>query len=201
MTLSREQYVVNTAENVEKLVRKVMEVMDFDTIWQSAYQGLTERYIDNDQAFVKDYYETFPGEDPELNKVQEKRIIYYHDHHSNPCVIGQICIPTDLETDPSGFEVIAITHNMIYQEYGDSLSDITKIWDAHVQIELTKINRYDTDYDACIHIPLSIGEHTTLSNQVLKQILIDKNVELVKTQYDGNQFTLDEFFTKCLWID
>ena len=43
-----------------------------------------------------------------------------------------------------------------------------------------------------------MGEHTTLANQVLKQILLNNNVDLVKSQYNGNQFTLDEFFTNCL---
>jgi hypothetical protein len=130
------------------------------------------------------------------------KIIYYHGH-SNPCVVGEICIPTNLEQDPSGFEVIAITHNMIYQDYGDSLSDITKIWDAHVQIELTNINRYDTDYDSCIHIPLNIGEYTTLSNQILKQILLDNNVRFVIIPdhcIQPHLFTLNEFNTKYLGV-
>ena len=72
MALSRDKYVPNTTENVEKLVRKVMEGMDFDTMWQSAYQGLIDHYIDQDQCFVEDYYEIFPDEDPELNGVQEE---------------------------------------------------------------------------------------------------------------------------------
>ena len=200
MTLSRDKYVPNTTENVDKLVRKVMEGMDFDTMWQSAYQGLTNHYIDQDQCFVDDYYETFPDEDPELNGVQEEvedKIVYYHGHHSNPCIIGEIYKPYD-----RGSEVIAITHNRTYEDYGDNLCDITKLWDAHVQVELVGkgINRFDSDYDTCIHIPLDIGEHTNLSNQVLKQILLNNNVDLVKIQHDGNQFTLEAFFVECLGI-
>tara|TARA_B100001287_G_scaffold260873_1_gene249358 strand:+ start:171 stop:773 length:603 start_codon:yes stop_codon:yes gene_type:complete len=198
MTLSRDKYVPNSTENIEKLVRKVMEGMDFDTMWQSAYQGLTNHYTDQDQCFVEDYYETFPDEDPELNGVQEEedvdKIVYYHGH-SNPCVVGEIYIPRK-----HGDEVISITHNMVYELYGDNLCDITKIRDANVQIESTGRDRYDTDYDSCIHIPLDMGEHTTLANKVFKQILLNKGVELVKIQYDGNQLTLDEFFTKCLGL-
>ena len=197
MALSRDKYVPNTTENVEKLVRKVMEGMDFDTIRQSAYQGLTNHYIDQDQCFVEDYYETFPDEDPELNGVQEEeadKIVYYHGHHSNPCVVGEIHIPGE-----RGSEVIMITHNILCEDYDDNLSDITKVWDSQTQCEVYD-NRYDTDPDTCIHIPLDIGEHTNLSNQVLKQILLNNNVDLVKIQYDGNQFTLNEFFTKCLGI-
>jgi len=178
MKLSRDKYVANTEVYVEKLVRKVMEDMDFDTMWQSAYNGLTNHYIDNDQCFVEDYYETFPEEDPERNGVQEKeevnKIIYFHGHHSNPCVVGEICIPGD-----RGSEVIVITHNMIYEDYGDNLCDVTKVWDANVQVELLGFDRYDTDYDTCIHIPLNLGEHTALTNQVLKQILLNNNIELV----------------------
>ena len=96
-------------------------------------------------------------------------IIYFHGHHSNPCVVGEIFIPLD-----SGSEVIVITHNMKYEDYGDNLCDITKVWDAQVQAELIRFDRYDTHYDTCIHIPLHIGENTSLSNQVLKQILLDR---------------------------
>jgi len=207
MTLSRDKYVPNTSENVEKLVRKVMEGMDFDTMWQSAYQGLTAHYIDQDQCFVEDYYETFPDEDPELNGVQEEeakdKIIYYHGHHSNPCVVGEIHKPEIVnKLDGSihrGIEVIMITHDIICKDYDDNLSDITKVWDSRTQSEVYN-NRYDTDPDTCIHIPLDIGEHTALANQVLKQILLKENVEIVKIQYDGNQFALDEFFVECLGI-
>jgi len=192
MALSRDKYVPNTTENVEKLVRKVMESMDFDTMRQSAYQGLTNHYIDQDQSFIEDYYETFPDEDPELNDVQEEedldKIVYYHDNHSNPCVVGEICIPGD-----RGSEVIVITHSMVYEDYGDNLCDITKVWDSHVQVESLGFDRYDTDYDTCIHIPLDIGEHTALANQVLRQILLDNNVEVVKLPDLANQFSLEEF--------
>ena len=207
MALSRDKYVPNTTENVEKLVRKVMEGMDFDTMWQSAYQGLTAHYIDQDQSFVEDYYETFPDEDPELNGVQEEeanKIIYYHGHHSNPCVVGEIHkSETIVSHDGSsyiGIEVIMITHDIICEDYDDNLSDITKVWDSQTQSEVCN-SRYDTDPDTCIHIPLNIGEHTSLSSQVLKQILLKENVELVKIQYDVNgHYTLDEFLTKCLGV-
>ena len=207
MALSRDKYVPNTTENVEKLVRKVMEGMDFDTMWQSAYQGLTAHYIDQDQCFVEDYYETFPDEDPELNGVQEEeeadKIIYYHGHHSNPCVVGEIHKPeSSKRADGSihrGVEAIMVTHDIICKDYDDNLSDITKIWDSQTQVEVYNF-RYDTDPDTCIHIPLDMGEHTILANQVLKQILLKENVELVKIQYDGNQFALEEFLTECLGI-
>jgi len=207
MALSRDKYVPNSSENVEKLVRKVMEGMDFDTMWQSAYQGLTAHYIDQDQCFVEDYYETFPDEDPEVNGVQEEeeedKIVYHHGYHSNPCVVGEIHKhETVKRLDGSvhkGIEVIFITHDIIYKDYGDNLSDITKVWDSQTQSEVCN-HRYDTYPDTCIHIPLDMGEHTTMANQVLKQILLNNNVDLVKIQYDGNQFTLDEFFTKCLGI-
>ena len=206
MILSRDKYVANNSENVEKLVRKVIEGMDFDTMRQSAYQGLTNHYIDNDQCFIEDYYETFPEEDPALNDVQEEeadKIVYYHGHHSNPCVVGEIHKNFSVKKlDGSmhkGIEVIFITHDIIYKDYDDNLSDITKVWDSMTQSEVYN-HRYDTYPDTCIHIPLDMGEHTTLANQVLKQILLNNNVDLVKSQYNGNQFTLDEFFTECLGI-
>ena len=52
MALSRDEYIANNDENVEKLVRKVMEGMDFDTMWQSAYQGLTNHYREVDHCFI-----------------------------------------------------------------------------------------------------------------------------------------------------
>ena len=199
MKLSRDKYVPNTEVYVEKLVRKVLEKMDFDTMWQSAYQGLTNHYIDNDQCFVDDYYETFPNEDPELNVVQEEKveekIIYYHGHHSNPCIVGEIVIPEFRKNGSfRGYNVIAVTHKMAFEDYGDELSDVTKMWDAHVEVEVLGIDRYDTDYDSCIHIPLNVGEHTTLANQVLDQILIDNNVEFViLSEAFDNQVSLEEF--------
>ena len=206
MTLSRDKYVSNNPENVEKLVRKVMEGMDYDQMRESAYQGLTNHYVDQDQCFVEDYYETFPEEDPELNGVQEEesdKIIYYHGHHSNPCVVGEIHKhETVKRRDGSmhkGIEVIMITHDVICKDYDDNLSDITKVWDSRTQSEVYN-NRYDTDPDTCIHVPLDMGEHTSLANQVLKQILLKENVDLVKIQYDGNQFALEEFLTECLGV-
>ena len=206
MALSRDKYVASTEENVEKLVRKVMEGMDYDTMWQSAYQGLTSHYIDNDQCFVEDYYETFSDEDPELNGVQEEedKIIYYHGHHSNPCVVGEIhkhqTVKRNDGSKHKGTEVIIITHDILFDEdYGDNLSDITKIWDCNVQCEVYD-SRYDTDPDTCIHIPLNIGEHTDLSNQVLEQVLLNNNVEFVKFSTRKNQLTLDKFITECLDI-
>ena len=202
MALSREKYVANTEVYVEKLVRKIMENMDFDTMWQSAYQGLTNHYIDNDQCFVEDYYETFPEEDPEQNGFQEEektdKIIYYHGHHSNPCVVGEIHFP-----ESGGSGVIMITHDILFDEdYGDSLSDITKIWDCHVQCEAIN-NRYDTDPDTCIHIPLDMGEHTSLSNQVLKQVLLNNNIDFVSTSgsYKYDLISLEEFFTTKLEME
>tara|TARA_B100001057_G_scaffold300201_1_gene300342 strand:+ start:349 stop:948 length:600 start_codon:yes stop_codon:yes gene_type:complete len=197
MALSRDKYVPNTDTNIVKLVTAITDNMDHDALYQTAIQGLTDHYIDNDQCFVEDYYETFPDEDPEQNGVQEEedKIIYYHGHHSNPCVVGTICIPTK-----SGYELIIITHNMIYEDYCDSLSDITKVWDAHVQVEIAHVNRYGTDYDSCIHIPLDIGEHTALTNQVLKQILLDNKVEFVTISSADAQTTLDEFFAGRLGL-
>ena len=207
MALSRDKYVPNTTENVEKLVRKVMEGMDFDTMWQSAYQGLTAHYIDQDQCFVEDYYETFPDEDPELNGVQEEeeadKIIYYHGHHSNPCVVGEIHKPEIVNKSDvpwhRGFEVIMITHDIICKDYDDNLSDITKVWDSQTQSEICN-NRYDTDPDTCIHIPLNIGEHTSLSNQVLKQILLNNNVEFVSFGSKDNLISLSSFFKNNLGV-
>ena len=72
MTLSRENYVPNTTENIDKLIRKVMEVMDIDDLRREVHLGLVRHYVDTDQCFVEDYYETFPDEDPELNGVQEE---------------------------------------------------------------------------------------------------------------------------------
>ena len=193
MALSRDKYVPNSSENIDKLIRKVMEVMDIDALRREVHLGLVRHYVDNDQCFVEDYYETFPDEDPELNGMQEEavieNVIYYHGHHSNPCVVGGILIPRT-----TGIEVVIITHNMICEDYDDNLCDITKVWDAHVQSEILGFDRYDTDYDSCIHIPLNLGEHTTLANQVLKQILIDNNVEFVTLSgtFD-NQVSLEEF--------
>ena len=204
MTLSRDKYVPNSLENIEKLTRKIMESMDSDTVWWSAYQGLINHYTDNDQCFVEDYYETFSDEDPELNGVQEEeadKIIYYHGHHSNPCVVGEIHKhETVKRSDGSmhkGIEVIMITHDIICEDYDDNLSDITKVWDSQTQVEVCN-KRYDTDPDTCVHIPLNIGEHTNLSNQVLKQILLNNNVEFVKFSTRKNQLTLDKFLAECL---
>ena len=207
MKLSRDKYVANTEVYVEKLVRKVMENMSIDDVRKAAYDGLTNHYIDNDQCFVEDYYETFPEEDPGLRVAKEKeetyKIIYYHGQHSNPCVVGEIHKPEIVnKLDGSihrGIEVIMITHDVICKDYDDNLSDITKVWDSQTQSEICN-NRYDTDPDTCIHIPLDIGEHTSLSNQVLKQILLNNNIDLVKIQHDGNQFTLEEFFVECLGV-
>ena len=206
MALSRDKYVSNTAENVEKLVRKVMEGMDFDTMWQSAYQGLTNHYIDQDQCFVEDYYETFPDEDPELNGVQEEesdKIIYYHGHHSNPCVIGEIHkYKTVKRRDGSmhkGIEVIMITHDIICEDYDDNLSDITKVWDSQTQSEVCN-SRYDTDPDTCVHIPLDMGEYTNLSNQVLKQILLNNNVEFVSFGGKDDLTSLSNFLENNLGV-
>ena len=207
MELSRDKYVANNEWYVEKLVKKIMENMGIDAMRKAHYIFLTNHYIDNDQCFVEDYYETFPDEDPELNGVQEEeeedKIIYYHGHHSNPCVVGEIHKDfTVNRLDGSmhkGIEVIMITHDIICKDYDDNLSDITKVWDSRTQSEVCN-KRYDTDPDTCIHIPLDIGEHTTLANQVLKQILLNNNIDFVKIQYDGNQFNLDEFFAKCLGI-
>ena len=207
MTLSRDKYVPNTTENVEKLVRKVMEGMDFDTMWQSAYQGLTAHYIDQDQSFVEDYYETFPDEDPELNGVSEEeetdKIIYYHGHHSNPCVVGEIHI-TEVIKSPDGslykgIEVIMITHDVICEDYDDNLSDITKVWDSQTQVEVCN-SRYDTDPDTCIHIPLNMGEHTSLSNQVLKQILLNNNIEFVSFGSKDDLISLSNFLENNLGV-
>lgn len=200
MRFSRDKYVANTEVYVEKLVRKVMENMDSDLLWQTACQGLTNHYIDNDQCFVKDYYETFPEEDPELNNVQEEKVldkfIYYHGGHSNPCVVGEIVIP-EFRKDGSlrGYNIIAVTHKMEYKDYGDDLSDVTKMWDAHVQVEVLAVgvDRYDTDYDSCIHIPLALGDHAALFNQVLKQVLLDRGIEFVKISGIENRYTLEEF--------
>ena len=207
MALSRNKYVPNTDENIVKLVTAITDNMDHDTLYQTAIQGLTDHYIDNDQCFVEDYYETFPDEDPELNGVQEEeeadKIVYYHGHHSEPCVVGEIHKHQTVKrldgSTHKGTEVIMITHDIIYKDYDDNLSDITKVWDSQTQCEVYN-KRYDTDPDTCIHIPLDMGEHTDLANQVFKQILLNKGVELVKIQYDGNQFTLEEFFTKCLGL-
>ena len=192
MTLSRDKYVPNTTENVEKLVRKVMEGMDFDTMWQSAYQGLTNHYRESDHCFIEDYYETFPDEDPDLNGTQEEeyvnKIIYYHGHHSNPCVVGEIFVPKD-----SGFCVIMITHDILCKDYGDNLSDISKVWDSQTKTEVRN-SRYDTSPDKCIHIPLDMEDDTSLSNQVLNQILLNNNIELVKlNDIDNSYHSLEEF--------
>ena len=199
MALSRDKYVANNIENREKLINYVVKNASVYDLYDLARKELENHYSNEDQHFLDDYYETFPDEDPELNGVQEEevedKIIYYHGHHSCPCVVGEIHLP-----EAGGCGVIMITHDILFdKDYGDSLSDITKIWDCNVQCEVYN-NRYDTDPDTCTHIPLDIGEHTNLSNQVLKQILLNNNVDLVKIQHDGNQFTLGEFFTNCLGI-
>jgi len=205
MTLSRDKYVPNTTENVEKLVRKVMEGMDFDQMRESAYQGLINHYTDNDQCFVEDYYETFSDEDPEFNGVQEEedKIIYYHGHHSNPCVVGEIHKhETVKRSDGSmhkGIEVIMITHDIMCEDYDDNLSDITKVWDSQTQVEVCN-KRYDTDPDTCVHIPLNIGEHTNLSNQVLKQILLNNNVEFVSFGGKDDLTSLSNFLENNLGV-
>ena len=205
MTLSRDKYIINNIENREKLINHIIENASMCDLHDLARKELESHYYNEDQHFLDDYYETFPEEDPGQDGVQEEedKIIYYHGHHSNPCVVGEIHKHfTVNRLDGSihnGIEVIMITHDIICKDYDDNLSDITKVWDSRTQSEVYN-NRYDTDPDTCIHVPLDIGEHTSLANQVLKQILLKENVELVKIQYDGNQFTLDEFFTNCLGI-
>jgi hypothetical protein len=204
MTLSRDKYVPNSLENIEKLTRKILESMDFDTMRESAYQGLINHYTDNDQCFVEDYYKTFSDEDPELNGFQEEeadKIIYYHGHHSNPCVVGEIHKHETVKmSDGSmhkGIEVIIITHDIICEDYDDNLSDITKVWDSQTQSEVCN-RRYDTDPDTCVHIPLNIGEHTNLSNQVLKQILLNNNVEFVSFGRKDDLTSLSNFLKNNL---
>lgn len=202
MELSRDKYVRNTPENVEKLVRKIMEGMDFDTMRQSAYQGLTAHYIDQDQSFVEDYYETFPDEDPELTGIQEenvRKIIYYHGQHTNPCVLGEIHRPEIVNDKKIGTEVIMITHDIPCKDYNDNLSDITKIWDSGTQVEVCN-NRYDTDPDTCIHIPLDIGKHTSLSNQVLKHILLNNNIDFVSLERKEDLISLSSFLKNNLGV-
>ena len=207
MELSRDKYVVNNIENREKLINYVIENASVYDLRDLAQKELENHYSNEDQHFLDDYYATFPDEDPELNGVQEEeeadKIIYYHGHHSNPCVVGEIHkYFTVNRLDGSmhkGIEVIFITHDIICKDYDDNLSDITKVWDSRTQSEVCN-NRYDTDPDTCIHVPLDMGEHTSLANQVLKQILLKENVELVKIQYNGNQFALEEFLVECLGI-
>ena len=203
MTLSREQYVVNNIENREKLINHIIENASMHDLHDLARKELENHYSNEDQHFLDDYYEEFPEEDPGLRDVQEEeedKIVYHHGYHSNPCVVGEIHKQeTVRKLDGSihrGIEVIMITHDVICKDYDDNLSDITKVWDSMTQSEVCN-KRYDTYPDKCIHIPLDIGEHTSLANQVLKQILLKENVELVKIQYNGNQFALDEFFKKC----
>ena len=201
-----EKYVLNSTENIEKLVKAVMAKMSFDTMWESARQGLINHYIDNNQHFLDDYYEIFPDEDPDNSEDDaEDKVIYYHGHHSNACIVGEIYIPEVVKKDNKsihrGFEVIAITHKKVYEDYGDDLRDITKLWDAQVQVE-SYGGRYDTHYDTCIHIPLDMGEHTSLSNKILKQILIDNGVSKVMLskskawEVDLNQFFLENLGLK-----
>ena len=206
MTLSRDKYINNTEESRNKLIDKILCDAKLDKVLYIAYQGLTERYIDNDQAFVEDYYETFPDEDPELSGAQEEeenKIIYYHGHHSNPCVVGEIHISEVIKmTDGSHYtdiEVIMITHDIICEDYDDNLSDITKVWDSQTQSEVYN-SRYDTDPDTCIHIPLNIGEHTSLSNQVLKQILLNNNVEFVSFGSKDDLISLSNFLENKLGV-
>ena len=198
MELSRDRYVVNNEWYVEKLVKKIMRSMSIDDMRKAAYDGLTNHYIEQDQSFVDDYYEMFPEEDPELNVVKEEeidKIVYYHGNHSNPCVVGEVVIPAFMKDGSlRGYNIIAVTHKMEYEDYGDELSDLTKMWDANVEVEVLGVDRYDTDYDSCIHIPLNLGEHTTLANQVLKQILIDNNVEFVTLSRSlDDKITIEEF--------
>ena len=207
MALSRDKYVPNTDENIVKLVTAITDNMDYDTLYQTAIQGLTDHYIDNDQCFVEDYYETFPDEDPKLNGVQEEeeadKIVYYHGHHSNPCVVGEIHKHETVKrcdgSTHKGIEVIMITHDVICKDYDDNLSDITKVWDSQTQSEVYN-NRYDTDPDTCIHVPLDMGEHTSLSNQVLKQILSKNNVEFVSFGRKDDLTSLSNFLENNLGV-
>ena len=200
MNLSRDKFVNNNLENRDKLARKVLESMNSDEMRQSAlkvssisylsaYKGIVSLYLEEDQCFIDDYYKIFPEEDPELNGVQEEeedKIIYYHGHHSNPCVVGEIHKHTTVQkSDGSmykGIEVIMITHDIICEGYDDNLNDITKVWDSQTKSEVCN-KRYDTDPDTCVHIPVNTGKHANLSNQVLEQILLNNNVEFVS--FDG----------------
>ena len=195
MALSRDKYVANTYESREKLVDHIIASSDLSELRNIAKTGLINHYIDCDQHFLDDYYHTFQEEDPELNGVQEEedvgKITYYHGHHSNPCVVGEIIIPSS-----KGYQIktVVITHNMICKEYGDNLSDITKVWDAQVKVE-SYGDRYSSEPDSCICIPVDLGEHTALANMLLKQILLDNNVEVVTlSQSYADQFKLEDFW-------
>ena len=89
----------------------------------------------------------------DLLQEEENKIVYYHRHHSNPCVVGAIHKRETVKmSDGSmhkGIKVIIITHNIICEDYDDNLSDITKVWDRQTQSEVCN-RRYDTDPDTCI---------------------------------------------------
>jgi len=129
------------------------------------------------------------------------KIVYYHGHHSNPCVVGEVFVPQAgrLDKDLRGFEVIIITHDILCKDYGDNLSDITKVWDSQTHSEACN-SRFDTNPDKCIHIPLDMEDDTSLSNQVLKQVLVNNGVQFVKFSTRKNLLTIENFFTKCLGL-
>jgi hypothetical protein len=205
MTLSRDKYIVNNIENREKLINHIIENASMYDLHDLARKELENHYCNEDQHFIDDYYETFTDEDPELNGAQEEAdtIIYYHGHHSNPCVVGEIHkSETIISHDGSsyrGIEAIMITHDIQCKDYDDNLSDITKVWDSQTQSEVCN-SRYDTDPDTCIHIPLNIGEHTNLSNQVLKQILLNNNVEFVSFGSKDDLTSLSNFLENNLGV-
>ena len=66
--------VPHSLENIEKLVRKIMEDIDFDTMWQSAQKGLINHYINNDQCFAKDYREKFENTTDNIQEEKENRV-------------------------------------------------------------------------------------------------------------------------------
>ena len=184
----------------------IIENASMHDLHDLARKELENHYSNEDQHFLDDYYETFPEESPDERCEKEEKVldkvIYYHGHHSNPCVVGEIHKPEIVnKLDGSihrGIEVIMITHDIIYEDYDDNLSDITKVWDSHTQSEVCN-SRYDTDPDTCIHIPLDIGEHTVLANQVLKQVLLNRGVEFVSFSSTlGVKITIEEF---CLSLE
>lgn len=189
---AREKYVSNTEESRAKLVEHIINSTDNDGLINLARVGLTNHYIDCDQHFIDDYYHTFGDEDPDLVDAEEDSVVYVHGNHSNICIIGEIHIPKKSE-------VIMITHNIIDEEYGDSFDDITKLWDAQIDIEKAG-DRFSSFPDSCICIPFNVGEHTHLANQVLKQILINNKVENVIFGCSNSFIKPEEFFVSYLGI-
>lgn len=182
--------VKNNQENRVKLVDALMEAIEYDEIFYHARQKLLDDYEGNDMNFQEDYNQqfvvNFKNEPKEWNG-----IVYAHRLHSNPAVVGELLLKRN--------HSVLITHmGDVNIEGADDLRDITKVWDMQILQEYGPNAYYSPEEVMCI--PLDIEQHVSLSNQLLKQILINNKVEFVTLRKDNTFISLESFLEEHLGL-